>query len=228
VRLAFPAEICHKKRAIGVLATPPMALTNRWGKHRMADTIDSAPAHDLDSAEEWRAVPGFEGLYEVSDQGRVRSLDRTIECIGRWGGLVAKRHRGRILKPASGEGGHLWVGLGRDHRDFVHRLVLTAFVRDRRDDEESRHLDGNPANNRLENLAWGTRLENMADRKRLGEENPPRGTRCRRAKFTEDDVYFIRREVNRGRSFAQIARVLGASRGAVGKVAMGYTWGWLE
>lgn len=178
--------------------------------------------------ETWRDVPGFEGAYQVSDAGHVRSVDRTIWRLNRWGVVAAIRLKGRLLSPFSREsGGHKIVALGKGNLQFVHRLVLSAFVRPVAEGEEARHLDGDPANNRVENLAWGTRSENIQDRKRLGEENPPRGERNARARFSEADVRQIRSDVMKGRSFGQIAKAMGASRGSVGKVAMGYTWGWL-
>jgi len=180
-----------------------------------------------DLTEEWRWVPEYEGAYEVSSRGRVRSVDRTVEVASRWGGTKQNRLKGKILSPVKHVGGHLVVSLGRNNLIFVHRLVLMAFHRMPAEGEECRHLDGNKTNNCIDNLVWGTRFENIADRKVLGEENPARGERSARAKFAERDVHFIRSEVERGRSFAQIARDLGASRSAVGKVAMGYTWAWL-
>ncbi len=180
------------------------------------------------SGEEWRPIPGWEGLYEVSNLGRVRSLDRFIECMSRWGKLVRRRKRGCVLKPVKNSGDHCFVALGRANLMFVHRLVLFAFVGPCPKGMETRHLDGDANNNRLTNLVWGTRLENMADRKRLGEENPPRGIRSHRATLTEKDVLFIRRERRKGRSFGVIAKSLGVTRNAVGKVALGLTWGWLQ
>jgi hypothetical protein len=179
------------------------------------------------TGEIWKPIPGFVDSYEVSNLGMVRSLDRVVECLNRWGSISRKHLKGRILKPATNEGRHLFVSLGRGNQEFIHRLVLSAFVRPCGEGEECRHLDGNPANNRLENLAWGTRLENMADRKILGEENPPRGERSARATLTEAKVRHIRREMRSGRSYADIGREIGATRNAVRKVAVGSTWGWL-
>lgn len=179
--------------------------------------------------ENWKDVPGFEGLYEVSDQGRVRSLDRIIETRSRWGGTKLCRLKGRVLKQATfgASRQHKVVSLGQGNQDFVHRLVLLAFVGPAPEGTECRHLDGDGGNNRLENLTWGTRFENIADRKRLGEENPARGERAGRSTLTEDNVRYIRREMVCGRSYAAIGRDIGATRNAVRNVAIGRCWGWL-
>jgi hypothetical protein len=103
--------------------------------------------------ETWKAVPGYEGQYEVSDQGRVRSGEK-------------------ILAQATMRSGHLTVHLCRQTH-YVHRLVLFAFVGVPQSNVariETRHLDGNPTNNSLSNLTWGTVAENRADRRRLGEK----------------------------------------------------------
>lgn len=119
----------------------------------------------------WRAIPKWEGFYEVSNLGRVRSLPR----MSRVNPLSEKRRRlmgGNILKPQPNKNGeYAFVNLtakGKRWHVSVHKLVLITFVRDRYENEGARHLNGNSKDNRLENLAWGTHLENMADRKKHG------------------------------------------------------------
>lgn len=110
--------------------------------------------------EEWRVIPGFD-MYEVSDQGRVRSWKRG----GRGGHLW--RAQPKLLKPGVGTHGYRLVVLrkdGKDHTRTVHKLVLLAFVGPAPDGLECRHLNGNEHDNRLANLRWGTRQENVADR----------------------------------------------------------------
>lgn len=116
--------------------------------------------------ERWLPVVGFEGSYEVSDLGRVRSLDRveiwrrTIR--GQY--IEGERHfKGKILVPTPKEAGHMHVQLGRNNRFYVHHLVLTAFVGPAPAGMECLHWDDDPANNVLDNLRWGTRSENLAD-----------------------------------------------------------------
>lgn len=127
--------------------------------------------------EQWRPVVGFEGIYQVSDAGLVRSLTRRF--LKRDG--VPLTVKGRVLKPFVDKGGYLKVKLmvsGKATDTSVHLLVLGAFVHPRRDGMLCRHLDGNPANNRLENLTWGTPLENRADIRRHGHDHNLNKTHC--------------------------------------------------
>lgn len=121
------------------------------------------------SAERWLPVPGA-SRYEVSDHGRVRSLVRWTPP--------------RILSPAKSRKGYLTVGIftdaggGRPRTARVHHLVLEAFVGPRPPGRETRHLDGDPANNYLSNLQWGTASENQQDVLRHGTHPNVNKTHC--------------------------------------------------
>lgn len=94
--------------------------------------------------------------YEVSDLGRVRSLDRVVMVAGK-----QRAYKGRVLKPqANGKYGYLSVQIGRDRRDYIHRLVAEAFIGLARG-EEVDHIDGDTANNQLNNLRAVTHAQNM-------------------------------------------------------------------
>lgn len=124
------------------------------------------------SVEEWRPVVGYEGTYDVSDHGRVRSLDR-VSSDGR-------RLKGKVLKPVR-RSGYASVGLYlncQQRMHLVHRLILTAFVGEPEDDMQARHLDGDASNNFLSNLAWGTCQENIRDQLRHGTQRNIRKTHC--------------------------------------------------
>lgn len=130
--------------------------------------------------EKWKPVVGWEGLYEVSDQGRVRSLDREVETSNRHGPCVQKL-KGRELKPWAVRTGHLQVNLSRKGQvsaHYVHRLVLEAFRGTCPPGHEACHYDDDPSNNRLENLRWGTSSENSLDMVRNGNHNMARKTHC--------------------------------------------------
>ena len=116
----------------------------------------------------WKDVPGYEGQYQVSDQGRVRSLDRTISQMSRCGTLYLKDIKGVVLRPGRMPAGHMSVSLGRNNSQCVHKLVLLAFVGPAPDGHECLHGNGDPSDNRLENLRWGTRGDNIRDAIRHG------------------------------------------------------------
>lgn len=112
-------------------------------------------------AEQWRPVAGYEGFYEVSDLGRVRSLPRVITRKNDSPLPVP----GRIMSPSpNGRAKHRALLLSRQGKvktAKVHILVLEAFVGPRPEGQVARHLNDDPDDNRLANLAWGTQEENM-------------------------------------------------------------------
>lgn len=119
------------------------------------------------NGEEWRPIPRLGDLYEASSHGRIRSLvSGAPQLLSMWStqsdGYLKARVGGRA------------VSSGR----FVHCLVLEAFVSPRPDGMVTRHLNGNPADNRVENLAWGTQAENMRDAVRHGTHYEMRRTHC--------------------------------------------------
>lgn len=132
--------------------------------------------------ERWRPVVGYEGLYEVSDLGRIRTVARTA---------VSGRKRKEIIrKPRISRGGYHRVALSRDdkEREFaVHRLVLAAFVRPGQPGELGRHLNDQPTDNRLENLAWGSYSDNAIDRIRNGGNPLSSKTHCKRGHLLSGD-----------------------------------------
>lgn len=106
--------------------------------------------------EHWRDVVGFEGRYKVSDLGHV---------LSRYTNPLTGNRKTIILKSAPNASGHMFVYLGRGNKRYVHRLVLEAFVGPCPPGQECLHgPDHDPANNRLKNLRWGTRSQNMYDR----------------------------------------------------------------
>lgn len=120
-------------------------------------------------SEVWKDVVGFEGAYQVSDLGRVRSLTRTI--VGSKPCQASRTIKGRLLKlNASSSVGYLMADLtapgGVRQNSCVHDLVLRAFVGPRPEGMEGCHGDGNRRNPRLNNLRWDTHKANGADMSR--------------------------------------------------------------
>lgn len=126
----------------------------------------------------WRPVVDHETSYEVSNRGRVRSLDR-VEKYQCNGVVSTRRRRGRHLMPWRNRNGYMIVSLGSKARyRYVHRLVLAAFVGPAPSGMQTRHLNGNPADNQRDNLAWGTSSENQYDQVHHGTHHMTAKERC--------------------------------------------------
>jgi len=109
--------------------------------------------------EEWRAVAGYEGLYEVSNLGRVRSLDRVvIQPNPHNGKMQSVTRKGKILKQLKANSGYMFVTISSGNRQFkghfVHRLVADAFIPNPQKLPHINHKDEDKTNNTAENLEW--------------------------------------------------------------------------
>lgn len=104
----------------------------------------------------WLSIPDHIG-YEVSNLGRVRSIDRDVPS----GKGRTRRAIGVVLKPAASRSGHLCVVVGRGRTRLVHQLVMSAFVGPRPLGQEVLHKDHQPSNSAVVNLMYGTRSENL-------------------------------------------------------------------
>jgi hypothetical protein len=148
-----------------------------------------------DQLEQWRPVVGYEGSYEVSDFGNVRSLNRITDRGRQW--------RGRLMSPAPmGPSGYLIVTLWRDgsqRTHLVHRLVLSAFVGPAPEGAEGLHGIGGPADNRLSNLAWGTHSENQFDQVAHGTHGHASKTHCpQNHPYDDENTYVYPGRAHRG------------------------------
>ena len=127
--------------------------------------------------EEWRPVPGYEGFYEASTEGRVRSVDRRyLDSSGR-----LQRHRGCLLTPLSAGPTRKYLKLrlhvGHERKTVsLHRIVAATFLGPCPAGMEVCHYDGDPRNNRVENLRYDTHWANIQDSIRHGTH---RSTRSR-------------------------------------------------
>lgn len=134
-------------------------------------------------SETWAPIAGYEGSYEVSDQGRVRSLDRTITVVRPGEAPRCYVRRGQVLKQGTVKGRnhrYLRVSLSTDERHAkVHLLVLTTFAGPRPEGLMGCHVNGDRQDNRLANLYWGTNSDNEFDKVRHGTHNQTRKQRCR-------------------------------------------------
>lgn len=177
-------------------------------------------------AEEWRPIPGHEG-WEVSDQGRVRSLPRVITYSTRAtrSGTKTRITHGQLLNPWRLHGYEI-VGLTGKKKFSVHGVALLTFVGPRPDGLEVRHLNGIRHDNRLTNLAYGTHSENERDRIAHGTSN--RGERHGLSKLTSAEVLEIRARGADGETQRSVADRFGVSVATVNMIIHRERWAWLE
>ncbi len=170
--------------------------------------------------ETWRDIPGYENLYQVSDQGRIKGV--SVRCNNKY-------KPGRILKSANDGRGYIHIVLCRDGKKFdwhVHRLVLIAFRGSPPDGKnEVNHMNNISNDNRLENLEWVSRTEN--ERHKYNTTIANRGTRNGSCKLSELDVKIIRNRLASGDYQHVIAQDYGVSRSLIGQIAGGRIWAWL-
>lgn len=152
--------------------------------------------------------------YEVSSEGRVRSVDR--EIVRSTG--VIERRKGKVLAPRNNQNGYLKVCLGARHETYVHRLVCIAFHGDPPTPaHQADHINAVRSDNRAHNLRWITREENLSGRKFA------RGAAFSHAVLTAEKAEYILRTRGKKTS-AAVARELGVQPGLVRKVRMRLTW----
>ena len=179
----------------------------------------------------WKAIKDWEGVYEVSDAGLVRSLDREITALNPKGVLAPRKYKGRVLRLNAASNGYLMVsftGPNRKRRGFtVHKLVTEAFLGPRPALLEVCHRDGDRANNRIENLRYDTRTNNYLDNVRLGRDNKAVGEAAGSAKLTEDNVRFIRANADK-LGQREMGRMFDVSHNAIKWVITRKSWGHVE
>lgn len=172
--------------------------------------------------EAWKPIAGFEGLYEVSNQGRVRSLDRRLPKSDG----TTQPFRGRVLKPSVHKDGYHCVNLqhcGKIVGRLVHRLVWAAFSGPIPEEMEVNHKYGDKSNNKLADLELNTPKENCQHRDRTGLRKPARGSGSGRAKLTEDAVRAIVADLPYA-SCVELAAKHSVTPGAISCIALGKSW----
>lgn len=172
--------------------------------------------------ERWLPVAGFEGLYSVSNLGRVRRESKVVSRKPTSGYRIAEK----IMSPGAGvRSRYLSVRLSKDGKastHYVHHLVLSAFVGPRPAGQEACHGDGNRGNNSATNLRWDTRKANHADKKIHGTEAV--GERHPGAKLTDSMVVALRRRRAEGASFTTLSNEFGITRMTAHRAATGTSW----
>lgn len=167
--------------------------------------------------EEWREVVGRDG-YEVSSYGRVRSVERVILRRG-----FPAQMKGRILAQRKQNAGYMVVNLGLGYQKLVHRLVALAWIGNPPDGTEVNHIDGNKTNNRVENLEYVSRKQNMRHAQDTGLWDN-RGEKNGRARNDEAGIRAGRMAVAMGMPVKDAAIMAGVTYAGLLKAVRGIKW----
>jgi len=188
--------------------------------------------------EKWKAIPGYEGYYDVSDLGRIRSCTRLVRHP--YGGVAVKK--GRILTKGRIWSGYETINLSREgvaRRKSVHRIVCETFLGPPPSPRHQVcHINGKRDDNRAVNLRWGTAKENQEDKIRHGTlptgyrngkytkpESTPRGEQHGNSKLSENQVRAIRKlHATYNISERLLAVVTGVSKSQVQNILRGRQW----
>lgn len=167
----------------------------------------------------WKDIPGYEGLYQASTEGRIRSLDKYIQYSN--GRQVF--HKGKVLKLFERKDGYLKITLHKNVKSkthLVHRLILTVFDRLPKEGEEGNHCDGDKSNDCISNLEWVTRIDNMRHRINiLGK------SQINRYVLTNGEVKEIKILLKQGHlSQREIAKRYNISESVVSGIKLGKAW----
>lgn len=180
---------------------------------------------ETSTMEEWRAIPGFEGLYEVSDYGRFRSPKKMSISVDKNGITRRRTLKPKMLRPIPTDNGYLQLILSKSGARAhwkSHNLVLLAFVGSRPEGHMGCHNNGNRRDNRLANLRYDTAEGNQGDRVHHGTSI--QGHRHPRAKLSVSDVLAIRSLRASGAKHREIADIFGVSPETISGITNRYTW----
>lgn len=168
----------------------------------------------------WKTIPGFDGLYEASDDGRIRSATRKItSCTGQ-----EYIHFGKELKPNVVKNGYSIVHLMKDgsrQARYIHRLVAETFIPNETNLPTVNHIDGNKKNCNVQNLEWSSYSGNNQHAYDTGLK--PRGEGFYCAKLCEDDVREIRQN-GKHESYKTIGDHYNVSAATIRDVLLNRTW----
>lgn len=171
-------------------------------------------------SEEWRSVPGFDGWYDVSNRGEVRSWRTRAK-------LEHRAPKARVLMGRDRNGGYRYVKLSHPVLGkltvAIHHLVLAAFDRPRPTGMVCDHINADPSDNRIENLRWVTAGDNIRHAAALGRMDGRPGGRSH-SRLSVEDVREIRRLRGAGAKLQTLADRFGVSISAISRIGLGHGW----
>lgn len=174
----------------------------------------------------WKAIKGYEGFYEASNKGRVRSLDRFVPTAR--GGRNLK---GVVLQPAIDNWGYPHVSMridGKSRTFKIHRLIALTFIGDCDKMDQVNHKNGIKTDNKVENLEWCTASFNVQHSYDTGLNKGCSGEINGKTTLSEEEVISIYK-LTQNTKYSQriIAEMYNTSRSTVGKIKLKMTWKYL-
>lgn len=165
----------------------------------------------------WKDIKGFEGVYQVSNFGRVKSLARPlIYKDGRRGQLKEV-----ILIGTVASHGYRVISLGKKNKKLLHRVVAETFIPNEYNRTTINHKDGNKLNNHLDNLEWNTYGENCVHARKIGL-NKQHGENTNLSKFSDQLVGALRKvHAETGFTYTKLAELFGMHRVNVADIIQG-------
>ena len=186
----------------------------------------------------WKDKKDYEGLYQVSNLGNIRSLTRKVKCKNDTFRIV----NGKMLIPIQMKNGYLFVNLWKNNivkRKLVHRLVATAFIPNPANKQEVNHIDANKTNNNYFNLEWNTRPENTFHSYKMNlREEQRKNVAMTNKKLKSKNVAQYDKNMQLTKTFpsaSEAARYYGYNQSAISeccrgirKKAYGYIWKYIK
>lgn len=178
----------------------------------------------------WKDIKGFEGRYQVSNLGNIKSLPIKIKQKSNGGGFHYQTLRGKILIPVPNSKGYLRVVLRTQEKRevwFVHRLVATHFVENPNNKPIVNHIDNVHTNNVANNLEWCTHQENLKHAVGIKGIWVTKGEERENSILTEEDVRWIKENAIKGDKilgYKSLSKKFGVSPQHIGNIIRGKKW----
>jgi Mor family transcriptional regulator len=170
----------------------------------------------------WKDIPGYEGYYQASTHGRIRSLDRWVNDNG-----GQRLHKGKILKNRINNCGYFVTRFVIDNKVIchtTHKLIAMTFLTKSDPNLEIHHIDGDKLNNYINNLEYVTRGGHVKKTLKLKQYKPNIGEKHPKAKTTEEDVVNIRNRYKKGETIKELSKYYKVHKNTIFQIIRGINW----